>query len=161
MRIYNAKKSQLDLPLAGSRVTIAAHTISKDVLPNDDFLTMIAQSFTEEEIALIVSGPYEINMCAKNPACTPLIVQSLDQAIARFNEKKEEPKKEEEPKVVEEKKEEAPVIEEKQEEVVPAEPEVAPVVEEVAVEEKAPVIEEEVEEKPKSKKRGRSKKEKK
>jgi len=155
MRIYNAKKSQLDLPLAGSRVTIAAHTISKDVLPNDDFLTMIAQSFTEKEIALIVSGPYEINMCAKNPACTPLIVQSLDQAIARFNEKKEEPKKEEKPEVIEEKKEEAPVVEEKQEEVVPAEPEVAPVVEE------APVIEEVVEEKPKSKKRGRSKKEKK
>ena len=86
MRIYNAKNSQVDLPIAGNtRVTIPAHSVSKDVMPSDEFLTMIAQTFEAHELALIVAGPYEINMCAKNPACTPLIVQSLDEAIERFN----------------------------------------------------------------------------
>lgn len=86
MRIYNGKNSQVDLPLSGStRVTIAPHSVSKDVMPSEEFLSLVATSYDEDELALIVSGPYEINMCAHIPAVVPLIVQSLDAAIERFN----------------------------------------------------------------------------
>lgn len=138
MRIYNAKNSQVDLPIAGNtRVTIPAHSVSKDVMPSDEFLTMIAQTFEAHELALIVAGPYEINMCAKNPACTPLIVQSLDEAIERFNgpkpgvetvEKEYAEIADEKLKPVEETVEEEPAqfheekIEEEVSEVVDAEP---------------------------------------
>ena len=86
MRIYNAKKSQMDLPIgSNTRLTIPSHSVSKDIMPSDDFLTLVASTFDETEIALIVAGAFEINMCAKNPACTPLVCQSLDEAIERFN----------------------------------------------------------------------------
>lgn len=125
MRIYNAKNSQLDLPLSGNaRITIGGKTVSKDILPSEDFLTMIAQTFEADEIALIVGGPWEINLCAKNPACNALVVQSLDEAIARFSEVKPEP---------------APVMEKIQE---PVHEEVKTVVEAVA--EEASVIDSEV-----------------
>ena len=69
-------------------------------MPSDDFLTLVASTFDETEIALIVAGAFEINMCAKNPACTPLVCQSLDEAIERFNPT---PKEEEVKPEVEEK----------------------------------------------------------
>lgn len=133
MRIYNAKKSQMDLPIgSNTRLTIPSHSVSKDIMPSDDFLTLVASTFDETEIALIVAGAFEINMCAKNPACTPLVCQSLDEAVERFNPAPKEVKKEE-PKnpIVEEdvKEEEAPVIVE--EEVKEA------AVEEAVVEEEA------------------------
>ena len=97
MRIYNAKKSQMDLPIgSNTRLTIPSHSVSKDIMPSDDFLTLVASTFDETEIALIVAGAFEINMCAKNPACTPLVCQSLDEAIERFNPT---PKEEVKPKV--------------------------------------------------------------
>lgn len=114
MRIYNAKNSQIDLPLAGdTRIMVSAHSVSKDFMPSDYFLTLVASTFDEHELALIVSGPYEINMCAKNPAVSEMVVQSLDEAISRFIPKKAEV--EEKPIVMEEPKEE--VIEEVKEEV--------------------------------------------
>ena len=100
MRIYNAKKSPMDLPIgSNTRLTIPSHSVSKDIMPSDDFLTLVASTFDETEIALIVAGAFEINMCAKNPACTPLVCQSLDEAIERFNPT---PKEEEvKPEIVE------------------------------------------------------------
>lgn len=96
MRIYNAKKSQMDLPIgSNTRLTIPSHSVSKDIMPSDDFLTLVASTFDETEIALIVAGAFEINMCAKNPACTPLVCQSLDEAVERFNPAPKEVKKEE------------------------------------------------------------------
>ena len=91
----------MDLPIgSNTRLTIPSHSVSKDIMPSDDFLTLVASTFDETEIALIVAGAFEINMCAKNPACTPLVCQSLDEAIERFNPT---PKEEEEvkPEVVE------------------------------------------------------------
>ena len=99
MRIYNAKKSQMDLPIgSNTRLTIPSHSVWTDIMPSDDFLTLVASTFDETEIALIVAGAFEINMCAKNPACTPLVCQSLDEAIERFNPT---PKEEVKPEVVE------------------------------------------------------------
>lgn len=132
MRIYNGKNSQVDIPLATQRVTIGPKSVSKDLMPSTEMLQLLSTSFDDSEIALIVSGPTELNLCAGVPSCTPLVVQSLDEALIRFNggdvkpepkpEKKEEEPVAEEP-VVEEKeeKEEEPEkkVEVKQEEVKP------------------------------------------
>lgn len=102
MRIYNGTGAVLNLPLVGDqRITIDPESVSKDFMPSDAFLKLIVGAYESNEIALIVSGPYEINMCAQIPALTPLTVQSLDQALERFQKpepKKEELKKEEEKK---------------------------------------------------------------
>lgn len=79
-----------------------------------EFLSSVITAYNTDEIAVIASGPFEISACANIPTATNYVVQSLDEAIARFNpdakkvqeiEKKkaaEEPKKEE-PKPVEDK----------------------------------------------------------
>jgi hypothetical protein len=91
MRVYNAKKAQIDFPLAGdTRVTVPGFSVSRDLLPNEQFLTMICQSFEPDEIALIVSGPFEVGLCGKNPTVTPFIVNSLDEAIKRYSDGKHE-----------------------------------------------------------------------
>ena len=84
MRIYNGKNSQVELPLATQRITIGPNSVSKDIMPNVEMLQLISTSFVDTEIALIVSGPSELNLCAGVPACTPLVVQSLDEAVIRF-----------------------------------------------------------------------------
>lgn len=119
MRIYNGKNSQVDIPLATQRVTIGPKSVSKDLMPSTEMLQLLSTSFDDSEIALIVSGPTELNLCAGVPSCTPLVVQSLDEALVRFNggDVKPEPKpekKEEEP-VAEEPVVEEPVVEEKEE----------------------------------------------
>lgn len=129
MRIYNGKNSQVELPLATQRITIGPNSVSKDIMPNVEMLQLISTSFVDTEIALIVSGPSELNLCAGVPACTPLVVQSLDEAVIRF--KGTTPEKKEEKPVVEEPKKEEVVVEEvpekkveekKQEEEVKPEP---------------------------------------
>lgn len=108
MRVYNGTNSQLDLPLSGlQRISIPPRTVSGDVMPSNDFLSLLVSSFDYSEIALIVSGPYEISMCAGVSGSVGFVVQSLEEAIERFAEKKpEETKsvelpKEDEPKVIE------------------------------------------------------------
>ena len=97
MRIYNGKNSQVDLPVATQRISIAPHMVSGDIMPNTELLSLIATSFDDTELALIIAGPAELNMCANVPAVTPLVVQSLEEAVKRFTptvvdeEKKEEP----------------------------------------------------------------------
>ena len=112
MRVYNAKKAQIDFPLAGdTRVTVPGFSVSRDLLPNEQFLTMICQSFEPDEIALIVSGPFEVGLCGKNPTVTPFIVNSLDEAIKRFNTPAQSTTKPEPAPAVEEKVEEQPAEE--------------------------------------------------
>lgn len=91
MRIYNGKNSQVDLPLASQRITIEPMSVSKDIMPSSELLDLLSMSFDDSEIALIVSGPSEINLCAKTPACAPLVVQSLDEALIRFNKAGDKP----------------------------------------------------------------------
>ena len=131
MRIYNGKNSQVDIPLATQRVTIGPKSVSKDLMPSTEMLQLLSTSFDDSEIALIVSGPTELNLCAGVPSCTPLVVQSLDEALVRFNggdvkpepkpEKKEEEPVAEEPVVEEKEEKEEPEkkVEVKQEEVKP------------------------------------------
>lgn len=113
MRIYNGKNSVINVPLGNQRITVPAHSISSDFMPSTDFIRTMSVSFDVNEVALIVVGAWEGNMCAGVPAVQPLCVSSLDEALARFNspladKKVEQPKKvsKKEDKKVEDKKEE-------------------------------------------------------
>lgn len=86
MKIYNGKSSQIDLPLAnGTRLVIGPKSLSKDFWPDENFLALIATSYEESEIALIVGGAAEMVMCAKIAPIEPLVVYSIDDAITKFN----------------------------------------------------------------------------
>lgn len=145
MRIFNGTNYQMDLPYAGNdRLTIPPKSPSGNIMCGSDFLSLLITSYDTSEVAIIVSGPFEISACAKVPAAVNYVVQSLDEAIQRFSipvEKVEEP-------VVEESK---PV-----EEVLDAapEPEVA-TVDVPEAEEEAPAELPEVEDKPAKKKKSK------
>jgi hypothetical protein len=86
MRIYNAKSSQINVPLTGSeRLTVPAKSVSRDFMPNKEFLSLIVTAFDYSEIALIVSGPFEISMCSQVSCIPGFVVNSLEEAILRFN----------------------------------------------------------------------------
>jgi hypothetical protein len=100
MRIYNGKNSLLNLPLINNiRLEIHGNTVSREFLPTVAFIKLLVENLTPKDIAIIVSGPFEINMCANVSASEPFIVSSLDEALRRFNVGKteEEPKVEEKP----------------------------------------------------------------
>ena len=145
MRIFNGTNYQMDLPYAGNdRLTIPPKSPSGNIMCGSDFLSLLITSYDTSEVAIIVSGPFEISACAKVPAAVNYVVQSLDEAIQRFSipvEKVEEP-------VVEESK---PV-----EEVLDAapEPEVVETVD-VPEAEEAPAEQPEVEDKPAKKKKSK------
>ena len=118
MRIYNGTNSQLNLPLSSvQRISIAPKSVSGDLMPSNEFLSLLVSSFGYNEIALIVSGPYEISMCAGVSGSVGFVAQSLEEAIERFAEKKEVAPKEVEVEVEKEPVVE-PVKEEKEEEQV-------------------------------------------
>lgn len=95
MRIYNGKNSQVDMPLAnGQRITIASKSVSGDIMPSNEFLSLLVTSYDYSEIALIVSGPFEINMCSQVSCCAGFVVNSLEEAIERFAPKEETAKEE-------------------------------------------------------------------
>jgi len=86
MRIYNGTKKALTLPYTGGEtLTIPAHQPSGNVLCSSEFLSTIITAYNTDEIAIIASGPFEISACANVPTATNYVVQSLDEAIARFN----------------------------------------------------------------------------
>lgn len=102
MRIFNGTKSQVILPYAGGqKISIDPMSVSGNVGPTDEFVALIVTSYTDKELALIVSGPYELATASRNPVAVSYIVQTLDEAVRRFSpeapkvEKTPEPKKEE------------------------------------------------------------------
>lgn len=130
MRIFNGTKKALTLPYTGGEtLTIPAHQPSGNVLCSPEFLSSVITAYNADEIAVIASGPFEISACANIPTAVNYVVQSLDEAIARFNpdakkvqemekaKAKEEPKPEPkpEPKVEEPKPEVKPEGEKKPE----------------------------------------------
>lgn len=122
MRIYNGTKLQVTLPYAGGqRINIDPMSVSGNVGPTDELISLIVTAYKDDELAIIVSGPYELATASRNPVAVSYIVQTLDEAIRKFS--KELPKPEEKKVVVEEKKEEPKPEEEKKE----PKPEEAPV----------------------------------
>lgn len=133
MRIFNGTKKALTLPYTGGEtLTIPAYQPSGNVLCSPEFLSSVITAYNADEIAVIASGPFEISACANIPTAVNYVVQSLDEAIARFNpdakkiqeeEKKKAAEKKDEPKL-EPKVEEKPVEEPKSE--VKEEPKLKP-----------------------------------
>jgi hypothetical protein len=120
MKIYNAKNASVQLPLGMRRLVISGKSLSQDFMPTSQFLQMIARTFTPNDLAIIVSGAWEGNMCAETPTLSEYCVSSIEEALARFNPpenpKKEEPKAElSEPAVPEVKEEPKSEISESEE----------------------------------------------
>ena len=136
MRIFNGTKKALTLPYTGGEtLTIPAHQPSGNVLCSPEFLSSVITAYNADEIAVIASGPFEISACANIPTAVNYVVQSLDEAIARFNpdakkiqeeEKKKAAEKKEEPKVEEPKPEVKPEEEKKPEDPKAEEPKLKP-----------------------------------
>ena len=94
MKIYNAKTATVQLPLGMRRLVISGKSLSQDFMPTSQFLQMIARTFSPKDLAIIVSGAWEGNMCAETATLHEYCVSSIEEALARFNPP-EEPKKEE------------------------------------------------------------------
>ena len=143
MRIFNGTKKALTLPYTGGEtLTIPAHQPSGNVLCSPEFLSSVITAYNADEIAVIASGPFEISACANIPTAVNYVVQSLDEAIARFNPDAKKIQEEEKKKAAEKKDE--PKVEEK-----PAE----------KVEEPKPEVKEEPKLKPETIKKEKAKKE--
>lgn len=107
MRIFNGTKKALTLPYTGGEtLTIPAHQPSGNVLCSPEFLSSVITAYNADEIAVIASGPFEISACANIPTAVNYVVQSLDEAIARFNPDAKKIQEEEKKKAAEKKVEE-------------------------------------------------------
>lgn len=149
MRIYNNTSSQIEFDLTPSRkIVVSPHQYSGNFLPNTDALDRLVKVFTPNQIAFLVSGTVEMNLCAntKSTVTGNFVCSSFEEVTERFGLEKD--KKEEEKPVVEEKKEAAEegVLKEK---VIEA----APEVEEEPVVEDTPVTEPEANTSKKSRKK--------
>ena len=92
MRIFNGTNSLLTLPLSGNqKLEILPKSVSQEFMGSTDFLSMVVTSLSSDEIAIVVSGVYELNTCANIPTAVNYVVQTLDEAITRFGIKKKEP----------------------------------------------------------------------
>lgn len=92
MRIFNGTNSLLTLPLSGNqKLEILPKSVSQEFMGSTDFLSMVVTSLGSDEIAIVVSGVYELNTCANVPTAVNYVVQTLDEAIVRFGIKKKEP----------------------------------------------------------------------
>lgn len=123
MRIFNGKKSQVVIPLVGSnqKIEVAPKSVSGDFMPNKELLSLIMTTFDYNEIALIVSGPFEISMCSQVSGCVGFVVYSLEEAIERFPSDKPAPKQAINTAILEEKKSDPVVVEKPSE---PTEPKI-------------------------------------
>lgn len=103
MKLFNATNSLLDLPWSGQRLSIAPKSFSQDFMGTPDFIQLITSTYNNEEIAIVVAGPYELSMCASVPVAVNYVVQSVDEAVQRFGlkEEKKVEEVEEEPKTPE------------------------------------------------------------
>lgn len=102
MKIFNATNSSVDLPWTGGRLNIPPRSFSIDFLGDVNLVKLIVTTFTPEQIALLVCGPYELSMCAgATTSAVNYVVQSTDEVVKRFGLKLGEKKEAEEKKEVE------------------------------------------------------------
>lgn len=137
MRIYNNTDAQIEFELTPKQKIVAqAKSYSCDFLPSVKALDNLVLVFTPDDIAFLVKGAAELNMCnlTKSNTIGNYVCGSFDEVSERFGlnpEKKEEPAKVE--TKAEEKEVEGAVLKEK---IIEAAPEVAsePVVDTPAAE---------------------------
>lgn len=137
MRIYNATNSQLNLPFPGGNVSIAPHSVSGNLGANTSSISMLVSAYNTSEIAFIVSGPFELNLCSSIPTVVNYVVQSLEEAIEKLEPKKavvvEEEKGAEEPVKVKKDVKVKPAKKEVKKEVVVEEPKIEKVEEDTVI----------------------------
>lgn len=96
MKIYNATKSNLDLPYGMHRLKIEPNSFSQDFMGTIEFIKTLVSSYSSDEVAILVGGPYELSMCANIPVAVSYVAQTTDEIIQKFHlnptptEKKEE-----------------------------------------------------------------------
>ena len=95
MKIYNATNSKLDLPYGMQRLRINPQSFSVDFMGTIEFIKTLVTSYSTDQVAILVGGPYELSMCANVPVAVSYVAQTTDEIIQRFGL---EPKKKEEPK---------------------------------------------------------------
>lgn len=85
MRIYNATKAQIEMPLSnGTKLVIPGHSVSGEFMPNPTVVSTFMTSYRPTQIAFIVSGPYEIVMLSNFAGSGEYVVYSIEEAVARF-----------------------------------------------------------------------------
>ena len=90
MRIYNATKAQIEMPLSnGTKLVISSNTVSGEFMPNSTIISVFMSTYTTSEIAFIVSGPYEIAMLSNFVGSGEYVVSSVEEAVARFAPKED------------------------------------------------------------------------
>ena len=134
MRIYNAKRAQIEMPLSnGTKLVIPGNSISGEFMPNSTIISVFMTSYSPKEVAFVISGPYEIAMLSNFAGSGEYVVSSLEEAVARFAPKVD-PTTTEAPIP-------APVVEKKEEVVEPTlVPEEKEVVAELKEEKKEEVV---------------------
>lgn len=85
MQLYNPTNSSITVPFAGERIEVPSHGVSVNFLANPEFVTMIMSAFKPTEIAFIITGAAELTMMAGVLGSIEYSVQSLDEAIQKFN----------------------------------------------------------------------------
>jgi len=136
MRIYNGTQSKISIPWLGTNnpvFELEARTVSGNFMPTNEFLTLLTNSFTPDQIAFIIAGRCEYEVCANVKMAANYTVTSLDEAIDKCTPKKKpEPveeiiKEEKEQEVAEENteatKEEVAGVDEEEENAKPETPE--------------------------------------
>lgn len=85
MRIYNATKGTMNLPMAnGSRLIIGSMEVSKQFYPTVELLNLLVSAYSRDDIAIIIDSSAEISMGATVSALPGYVVEGPEEAIMRF-----------------------------------------------------------------------------
>jgi hypothetical protein len=85
MRIYNAKRAQIEMPLSnGTKLVIPGNSVSGEFMPNSTIISVFMTSYSPKEVAFVISGPFEIAMLSNFAGSGDYVVSSLEEAVARF-----------------------------------------------------------------------------
>lgn len=84
MRIFNATNSTLSVPWGTQRLSIGPKSFSGDILGTPEFIKSLITVYNEDELAILVGGPFELSMCASVPACVIYVAQTADEIYRKF-----------------------------------------------------------------------------
>lgn len=91
MRIYNATKGTMNLPMAnGSRLIIGSMEVSRQFYPTVELLNLLVSAYSRNDIAIIIDSSAEISMGATVSALPGYVADSLEEAIMRFKKPEKE-----------------------------------------------------------------------
>ena len=90
MRIYNATKAQIEMPLGnGTKLVIPSNSVSGEFMPNSTVISVFMTTYKPSDVAFIISGPYEISMLSNFAGSVDYVVNNIEEAVARFAPKED------------------------------------------------------------------------